>query len=334
MSCLPFLAGLRRETCHHIALAVLVLLCLGCASPASAQDRVSLRLDWTTLGYHAPFYYGVTQGYYKYAGLDVRVEEGKGSSTSIALAGNNADDFAFADATTAAKLISGGLPVKVVMGIFQRSTLSLFFRKGTMSSPKDLMGKRISMCAGDGMSIYLPAYLKAIDLKPSDVRPLTLDCSVKYTVIAQGQADAVASYGTAGRPLMQAIGISDVDKFDFADAGVTLPSHGLITSRDKIKSNPDVIRRFVAATARAWDEARKNPDAAVAATIAARPLLQGKEALLKATLLESLQYLGSTEGKPMGWQSPDDWRRAEDTLVEFAGVTRTAPENIYTNDFR
>ena len=270
--------------CRSFLVSV-ALVILSQISPASGQDNVSLRLDWITLGYHAPFYYGVAQGYYKDVGLNVRILEGKGSGSSISLVGNNSDDFAFADATTAAKLISDGFPVKVVMGIFQRSSLSLFYRRNAMKTPKDLAGKRISMCAGDGISVYLPAYLRAIELKPSDVQTVTLDCSVKFTVVAQGQADAVATYGMAGTPNMQALGVTDSEKFDFADAGITLPSHGIVVSQSMIKLHPDVIRRFVAATARSWDEARQNPDAAVAAVVAARPLLQGKEAALKITLL-------------------------------------------------
>jgi NitT/TauT family transport system substrate-binding protein len=319
--------------CRSFLVSV-ALVILSQISPASGQDNVSLRVDWITLGYHAPFYYGVAQGYYKDVGLNVRILEGKGSGSSISLVGNNSDDFAFADATTAAKLISDGFPVKVVMGIFQRSSLSLFYRRNAMKTPKDLAGKRISMCAGDGISVYLPAYLRAIGLKPSDVQTVTLDCSVKFTVVAQGQADAVATYGMAGTPNMQALGVTDSEKFDFADAGITLPSHGIVVSQSMIKLNPDVIRRFVAATARSWDEARQNPDAAVAAVVAARPLLQGKEAALKITLLESFPYLGGTNGKPFGWQSPDDWKKAEENLVEFADVRRTSPENFYTNEFR
>jgi NitT/TauT family transport system substrate-binding protein len=324
----------RNNRTFRFLIAGAFLLLTAPFQPSSSQENVSLRLDWTTLGYHAPFYYGVAQGYYREAGLNVRIEEGKGSSSVVTLVGTNADDFAFADATTAARLISEGLPVKTVMGIFQRSTLSLFFRDGAMKTPKDLAGKRVSMCAGDGMSIYLPAYLKAIGLKSSDVQTQMVDCSVKYTVVAQGQADAVASYGTAGKPLMQAVGISEVGKFDFADANITLPSHGIIASRDKIKSSPDTVRRFVAATARSWEQAQKNVDAAVAAAVAARPLLKGKESLLKNTLTDALQYAGGIAGKPFGWQSPDDWRKAQSILVEFANMKQTPTEDFFTNDFR
>src|SRR5215204_4235100 len=81
---------------------------------AQAPTKVTLRLDWTTLGYHAPFYLGVAKGFYRDAGLDVEILEGKGSSTVINLVGNDSEDFAFADATTAARLISQGLPARVV----------------------------------------------------------------------------------------------------------------------------------------------------------------------------------------------------------------------------
>jgi NitT/TauT family transport system substrate-binding protein len=301
---------------------------------ASAQDKATLRLDWTTLGYHVPFYYGVAKGFYKDVGIDLRVEDGKGSSTGVNLIANQADEFAFADATTAARLIGEGLPVKVAMGIFQRSTLSIFFPKGKLSAPKDLVGKRISSCAGDGIAVYLPAYYNAIGIKPTDAQNVMMDCSVKYTAVAQGRADAVASYGTAGKPLLQAVGITEVGKFDFADAGIVLPSHGIIVSREKIKSNPDLIKRFVAATAKAWEEAIKQPDAAVDSVIAARPLLKGKEHSLKDAFLDSQQYIGGTPGKPFGWQSPDDWNKAVKTMVEFAGMKRVDPADIFTNDFR
>ncbi len=319
--------------------AILALGTVSIAGTASAADpqKVTLRLDWTTLGYHAPFYLGVARGYYRDAGLDVSVLEGKGSGTVINLVGNGSDDFAFADATTAARLISQKLPAKVVMGIFQRSTLAIFYAPDRgIGAPKDLAGKKISMCAGDGMNVYLPIYLKAIGVPEDRVQTVSVDCSLKYTVVAQHKADAVASYGTAGRPLMQAVGIAEPGKFDYADAGLFLPSHGIIASERTIAERKDVVQRFVAATAKAWQAAQADPDAAVKATVEAKPLLKGKEGMLKATLMESLGYVRTpdTQGKPFGWQSPAEWRKADDTLVAQAGMAKPAsPDAFYTNAF-
>ncbi len=329
-------AELARRTLALLLFVGLLLLTMP-APFAQPPERLTLRLDWTALGYHAPFFLGAARGYYKDAGIDLRILEGKGSSSTIELVGHGSDDFGFADATTAAKLISLGLPVKVVMGIFQRSTLSLFFPQGRgIKVPSDLKGKTVSMCPGDGLSVYLPAYLRAVNLSPEDVKIAMVDCSAKYVVVAQGRTDAVASYGTAGKPLLQNVGIRDVGKFDYADAGITLPSHGIVASVKTIGAKPDLVRKFMAATARSWTESRKNPDAAVEAMVGAFPLLKGKEAIVKATLEEAWPYLVTprTEGRPFGWQSPEDWKAAEATLVQYVGIKPQASPDVYfTNDF-
>lgn len=331
---------MQRLTLVRAAISLagaLAALSFASAAVAQAPEKVTLRLDWTTLGYHAPFYYGVAKGFYKEAGLDVQILEGKGSGTVVSLVGNGSDDFAFADATTAARLVAQGLPAKTVMGIFQRSTLSVFYAPDRgIKAPADLKGKRVSLCPGDGMTVYLPIYLNAIGVKPADVQQVSVDCSLKYTVIPQNRADAVASYGTAGRPLMQAAGIAEPGKFDYADAGVVLPSHGIIASDKTIKERPETIRRFVAATAKAWQAARADPDGAVAATVADKPLLKGREPMLKATLVDSLQYLETpgTKGRPFGWQAPEEWAKARAAMVEYADFKSTVPaEALYTNAF-
>lgn len=326
----------KVSKCLRDAVGAAALLALASSSTVLAADNVSLRLDWSTLGYHAPFYYGVASGIYERAGLNVSIGEGRGSSNGAMLAGNEADDFSFVDATTTARLISEGLPAQVVMGILQRSTLSLFYPAGqTLSEPQDLDGHRVSMCPGDGLSVYMPVYLDAVGVPQDSVEIVSVDCSVKYTVVAQDQADAVASYAVAGKPLMQAVGIEEVGQFDFADAGVILPSFGIVTSVNKIENDPDVVQRFVAATAEAWRAAQKDPDAAVAATIEARPLLEGREEMLKETLLTAYQYIETegTAGKPLGWQSPEEWQAATDILVEYVGMERRDPSEFFTNDF-
>jgi NitT/TauT family transport system substrate-binding protein len=304
---------------------------------AGAQESATLRLDWTALGYHAPFYYGVARGFYRDVGLDVKVLEGKGSPAVGMLVGNGSDDFGFADASTIAQQISQGLPVKMVMGIFQKSTLALFFPKDKgISKPADLKGKRILLCPTDGLIKYLPIYLKNIGLTMDDVKVVMVDCSIKYSYLAQGNADVAGSYGTAGGALLKSVGFKDIGKFDYADAGIDLPSHGIVASDATIRDKADEVKRFVAATARSWTEAQAHPDGAVAALVAANPLDQGKEATLKETLLASFQYIETPDvaGKPFGWQSPEQWKRATDLLVQATGMKPpSSVDDFFTNQF-
>ena len=320
----------------RLTLSVLALLC-SLPGIAKSQEKSTVRLDWTALGYHAPFYLGVTRGYYRDAGIDLAIVEGKGSPMAASLVGNGSDDFGFADASTVAQLVGQGLPAKMVMGVFQKSTLALFFPEGKgIAHPTDVKGKRIVLCPTDGLIKYLPAYLKGIGLTMNDVTVNMVDCAIKYSYLAQGKADVVGSYGTAGKPLLQAVGLNDIGKFDYADAGINLPSHGIVASIAIIAKQPDKVRRFTAATVKAWQDARSHPDDAVAALIAANPLQKDRVDQVKDALLASFQYIETpaTRGKPFGWQSPEEWKKATDLLVEATGMKAPSSAQVfYTNEF-
>ena len=314
--------------------AAVALLASGAAR--AADQSATLRLDWTPLGYHAPFYLGVAKGYYHDAGIDLKILGGKGSQNVATLVGNGSDAFGFADASTTAQLIGQGLPVKVVMGILQRSTLALFYSKNAgIRTPADLKGKRIVLCPTDGLAAYLPAFLAHSGLTMTDIALTRVDCSIKYSYFAQKNADAIGGYGTAGPPLLEAVGVHDPGKFDYADAGIFLPSHGIVAADAKIKSDPDLIRHFAAATAKAWDEARAHPDDAVKAFMTANPL-QENDKLVKDTLLYAFDYLETpgTKGHPFGWQSPQEWTETTDLLVKYTDMKPpSSPDAFYTNAF-
>jgi NitT/TauT family transport system substrate-binding protein len=212
----------------------------------------------------------------------------------------------------------------------------MFYAGGRgINGPAEMKGRKISVCPGDSLSVYIPAYFKSIGIDPATVEQLPVDCSLKYTVVAQGRVDGVMSYATAGKPLLQKVGVLNAERFrpgnDFY-----LPSHGIVTSDKMIKEQPALVAKFVAATAEAWAAAIKDPDGAVNAIIVAKPLLKGDAAALKETFLTSQEFLDSpsTKGRPFGYQSPEDWLKAINILQEYASVSKTLkPEAVYTNAF-
>ena len=59
-----------------VALAAVLVV-----SPAFAADKVTLMLNWYVYGEHAPFYYGKEKGFFKDQGIDLEIQEGRGSAT-------------------------------------------------------------------------------------------------------------------------------------------------------------------------------------------------------------------------------------------------------------
>jgi NitT/TauT family transport system substrate-binding protein len=300
-------------------------------------DPVSVRMSWLPISYHAPFYLGLAKGYYKDVGIDMKIHDGKGSGATAQLVANNADTFGVADSAVVARAISQGLPLKLIMGIFPRSDAALIFpTKNGIKTPAELKGKSLATCAGDAPLIILPAYLKTVKLTMNDVKIVTVDCGAKYTVVAQGLADVTIGYSAYARTMFSAAGITELTDFSYADAGINLPSHGIVASLGTVESKPDIIRRFVSATTKAWNEARGDPEAAVRRMASVVPLMKGKEDI---NIVEFKAYLQSVEspgtrGKPFGWQSAEEWKQAEEILIEYMGVKRQPSVNAYfTNEF-
>ena len=330
---------MRSSSLATLALLSL-LLALAVLAPVAAQapEPVSLRLDWSVISYHIPFYLANSRGYYRDAGLAVTIQEGKGSSGTVQLVGNGADTFGYADAAVVAKAIGTGVPVKMVMGILKNSPMALVYDGASgLATPQDLKGKRVSTCAGQATGVLLPAYLAAVGVPAADVKIINTQCGPPiYQAVAQKQADAAASYGPPGKTYLAALDIKDIRRFEFAEAGIALPAHGIVTSLKVIEGKPETVRKFVAGTVKGWTEARKSPDAAIEATVAALPLLKGKEAVLRAEFEDYVKYIDTpnTRGKAFGWQSPEDWKKAEATLVQHMDLKRQPSVDAYfTNDF-
>lgn len=316
------------------------LACLAIASSwaigAKAADKVTLRLDWTTTAYHAPFYVAQERGYFAKANIEVDILEGKGSGNAVQLVGNGTDTFGFVDATTAAKAATLGVPVKVVMGIMQTSSAAIFFpAESPIQSAKDLKGKSILSCPGHAALLLLPAFLETAGLKMSDIKILNVDCGSLYRLAAEKTADAATGTSPA------AIGFFDrVEKpvryIDYADAGINWPAHGIITNKDTIKNKPDVIKRFVAAVAQGWADTIKNPDEAIQLMANKKPIVKGNEKNFALQLRSYLKYATSpgTKGKPFGWQSAEEWKAAEQLMVKYLDVKPGASVDTYfTNEF-
>ena len=75
-------------------------IALATSSLAVAQDKVSLRLNWYLGGLHVPFYYGKDKGYYAAEGIDLTINEGRGSANTVQVVAAGSDTFGLADSSS------------------------------------------------------------------------------------------------------------------------------------------------------------------------------------------------------------------------------------------
>jgi NitT/TauT family transport system substrate-binding protein len=122
----------------------------------------------------------------------------------------------------------------------------------------------------------------------------------------------------------------------FANYDVNSVNLGIVAHKDMIKSNPDLIKRFMRASTKAFEETQKNPEAAVDITLKMNPKSATREALLnglRATL--PLLHTPDTAKERPFKVSPKAMDETMNMLVEFGGVDKSAgpAASFYTNEF-
>src|SRR3954466_2691057 len=79
----PSLEEIMKSFQRILALATLALLAFAGAAQAQQRDKVVLMLNWYNYGEHAPFYLGLDKGFYRDEGIDLEIQEGRGSGATV-----------------------------------------------------------------------------------------------------------------------------------------------------------------------------------------------------------------------------------------------------------
>src|SRR4026208_382253 len=101
-----------------------VLIWSALTVPASAADKVVLMLNWYVYGEHAPFFYGKDKGIYAAEGIDLEIQEGRGSAVTVQAVAAKTVDFAYADVPTMIRAAVKGAPVTSPGVLLQKNPMS------------------------------------------------------------------------------------------------------------------------------------------------------------------------------------------------------------------
>ena len=329
-----------RKTVLLAAMAIVGTLSTMLPPPASAQgkDKVVLLLNWYVYSEHAPFFLGKERGYFDQEGIDLDIQEGRGSGVTVQAVAAGSATFGYADVPTMIKAASKGAPVTAVGVALQTSPMSVMgFAEKNIRKPEDIKGKIVAVTPGDSMSQIWPLFLKKTNLKDSDFKQVAGDAQTKLNAVINGQADLLLGY-----VMDQAIKLQDathkpIHPIRFADYGINMVSSGVIVQKDFLKTKPDVVKRFMRAATRSLEEAAKNPEAAIDAMLKANPKSGVKDTALVGMKATAALYKGpdNPNDRPLRVGAKNMGETLQ-LLVEYGGLDKATAgkaEDYYTNDY-
>ena len=296
--------------------------------------KVTLMLEWTPNTNHAGIFLAKQNGWYEEAGIDLEIIEPAQSGVEAAV-GSGVADFGISAQEYVIPARAEGVPVVSIAAILQHNTSSLIsLTKDKITRPKDLAGKTYG---GFGGPLEEPIIKKLVQCDggdPSAVKFVTIGNTDYLVGLEANQYDFVWIFDGWDGVRATEIAKKDVSTIPFIKYASCIPdwyTPVLITNEKSVKSDPDTVRAFMAATARGYREAIKDPAASAAALLKAAP--ESDKALVEA----SAKYLATRyvdTGRPWGTQDESIWTGFQQFLVESKIVAKPIDlKAAYTNEF-
>jgi NitT/TauT family transport system substrate-binding protein len=325
-------------TRRSVAAAAFAFAMVGFTSGASAQGlpKITVRVDWTPWGMHAGLHLAVEKGWFKEAGVDVEVSDGKGSSLTMQQVATGDIDVGWVQLGAMAVARGRGMPLVSVAGLARRGELGAMVPKdSSMKTVKDFEGKRVAYTANSSWGPLIDPFLARGGADKSKVNLINVDSSSLLSAYVSGSVDATLTTYPFAKPTADRQRPSN--GVLLADVGINIPSYGLVTTQAVLDKKEDALRRFVPVVIRAWEYIHQDHvDEAVQAIVKQRPTEKLDTGILRDQIIEYKPFFqtDATKGKRYGWQAEEDWKGTIAILEETKSIPPgSKPSDYYTNKF-
>jgi NitT/TauT family transport system substrate-binding protein len=319
-----------------IVLAAAALVAAGTAAPRAQQpQKVVFALNWFAVGDHAAYWVALDKGYYRQRGLDVEMQNSKGSGDSIAKVDTGRADVGLADSAVIIASVSRGAHVKVVGMVFDKTPMNVWSRKDMpLTKPKDLEGHTVGAPPGDSQRQMFPAFAKLHGIDPSKVAWVNVEPAAKIAALAEKRVDAVADY-TTGLPFYEkAMGKGNAVMMPWADLGLDMYSMSIMASEKTMKGQPKVLRAFLEASYLGWRDVMENPKSAL--EIFKKRVPEIDLSVIEPNMMMGLELMKTERyaQNGIGWMDEKKMCSSVDLVNTYMGVPKKADcRQVFTNEF-
>ena len=310
--------------------AIGIAVPLATATPAAAETKIKMVLNWKYQGPQGWFFLAQDRGYFKAAGLDVTMDQGNGSGAAVPLVANGTYDVGFGDINALIEFAAkkpAEAPVAVYV-MYNRPPFTIAVRAdSTIKTPKDLEGKTLGGAANDGALKLFPAFCKITKIDCTKIKTTNMQPSLREQMLMGKQVDGVFGYVNTIRFSAKLMGVNpekEIRWINYGDYGMDLYSNSIIVSKKLLKENPAAVKGLVAAINKGLLDALKEPDAAVAAVAKREPLIKAavERERFDATLQDEMNHPEIAK-IGLGNIDPARLKKSIEILVDANNLPRT-----------
>jgi len=238
---------------RHVMLLAATAALLGIGSGAHAQqklDAVSFGTNWVAQAEHGGFYQAVVDGTYKKYNLDVKiVPGGPQANNRMLLPVGRIDFYMGGNMIQAFSAVQENIPTVVVSAIFQKEPQVMLAHPGQgFDTFEDLKKSNDILVGKEGLATFYQWMKSEFGFTEEQTKPYAFNPApfiVNKRAVMQGYltSEPLAVEKQGGfKPVVHLL----------ADHGFDTYATTIETRRELVDKNPDLVRRFVEASAIGW----------------------------------------------------------------------------------
>jgi len=296
-------------------------------------------LDWLPNGDYGAYYLGLERGFWREVGIDLTIERGFGSSDTVTKIAAGTAPFGIADiAALMTGRLRGQTPVKAIASIYTRPPHAIFtLAEGPIRSLKDLEGRSLAGAPGSSVRVMLPLVLRRNNVDITRINLVNSEPATMVPLLMTSRADAVTSFVTnTPRFEAQARQINRTIRVLAFSETLQIYGNSVIASEATLAQNPELVRRFTAATIRSLGAARQAPRAAIEAMMRVIPGMNLEIDTGQMEIVNSLTFDSPVaRSNPIGSFEAAQLRRTWEAVAEAQGfeVSQADPDSFVARGF-
>jgi NitT/TauT family transport system substrate-binding protein len=239
---------LRRDVLRA-TLAASAAVALPAVPRAQTLEKVTYGTNWVAQAEHGGFYQAVADGTYKRYGLDVAIVAGGPQiNNRLLLAVGKLDFYMGANLLQAFDAVDKQIPTIAIAAIFQKDPQVLLAHPDVGVETFDDLKKLIIFVSSEGMATYYQWLKSEHGFTDAQARPYTFNPQP----FLANKNSAMQGYVTSEPYIVEKIGGFRPKIFLLADQGFDTYSTTIETRTELVDKRPELVQRFVDASAIGW----------------------------------------------------------------------------------
>ena len=261
----------------------------------------------------------------------MRVRQPSTSADALKLVETGRTQFAIADIHDLGIALERDLDLVAVMAIVERPLASIIaLNRSGIESPKELAGKKVGVTGVPSDDAVLESIVSHSGANPDEVKKITIGFKAPASLIS-GKVVAATAFWNAEGVSLKSLG-HKVTEFRVDEYGAPgYPELVLVTSRETIEDDPDLVRSVVEATVQGYELTLSDPKKSLNDLLGEVP---GLDRELMDKQLEALLPVFKGSARAVGFFEPKILDAWADWDVRFGILKKKPPlAKTFTNDY-